>query len=174
MVKYRRDYTPGGTYFFTVALHDRRLALLTTYIHLLGNAFRYARQKAYYRVDAIVVMHEHLHVIWQLPHGDSDYSRRWRLIKGHFTRSLIKSGLNFVCDQSGEYRVWQKRFWEHRIRDEVDYHNHINYIHYNPVKHGLVSLPEQWPYSSIHRLISTANVARVERSATRESLSKHR
>jgi len=129
MVNYRRDYTPGGTYFFTVALRNRRSNLLTTHIKQLGDAFRYARNKANYRTIAIVVMHEHLHAIWQLPDGDSDYSRRWNLVKSHFTRSLIKTGLTITKDKSGEYDVWQKRFWEHRIRNEIDYHRHIDYIH---------------------------------------------
>ena len=154
MVNYRRDYTPGGTYFFTVNLRNRRSNCLTTHIKFLGEAFRYAQKKANYRTLAIAVLHEHLHAIWQLPEGDADYSRRWSLVKGHFTRSLLKSGIEFTGDKSGEFNLWQKRCWEHRIRDEIDCQRHIDYIHYNPVKHGLVSLPEQWPYSSIHRFIS--------------------
>jgi putative transposase len=153
MVKYRRDNTPGATYFFTVTLRNRQSNLLTTHINDLGEAFRYVRQKAYFQTVAIVVMHEHLHAIWQLPSDDSDYSRRWSLIKGHFTRALLKKDILFSKDKSGEYDLWQKRFWEHRIRNEIDFQRHIDYIHYNPVKHGLVSLPIQWPYSSIHRFI---------------------
>ena len=154
MVHYRRDYTPGATYFFTVNLRNRQSNLLTTYISHLGAAFRFAQKKAYFHVIAIVVMPEHLHAIWRLPNDDYDYSRRWRLIKGHFTRSLLTAGLAFVKDKSGEYNVWQRRFWEHRIRDEIDFQRHIDYIHYNPVKHGLVLLPREWPYSSLHRFIS--------------------
>ena len=154
MVHYRRDNTPGATYFFTVTLRNRHSTLLTTHIKQLGEAFRHVQRKATFRTIAIVVMHEHLHAIWQLPIDDSHYSRRWGLIKGHFTHALLKAGLPFIKDNSGEYNVWQKRFWEHRIRDETDFERHIDYIHYNPVKHGLVSLPREWPYSSIHRYIA--------------------
>ena len=93
MVNYRRDYMPGATYFFTVNLRNRQSKLLTTYITHLGDAFRFAQKKAYFHVIAIVVMPEHLHAIWRLPNDDYDYSRRWRLIKGHFTRSLLTAGL---------------------------------------------------------------------------------
>ena len=154
MVNYRRDYTPGGTYFFTLALRDRQSRLLTTYIDCLGDAFRFAKQKAYYQTIAIVVLHEHLHAIWELPADDTDYSSRWKWIKSHFTQALIRSGIDVTRDKKGECNVWQKRFWEHRIRNDMDHEKHIHYIHNNPVKHGLVSSPTQWPYSSIHRFIA--------------------
>ncbi|WP_259331256.1 REP-associated tyrosine transposase [Legionella bozemanae] len=154
MVHYRRDLTAGGTYFFTLTLRNRYSNLLTAHIRDLGNSFREVRKNAHFEMPAFVILPEHLHVIWQLPYNDFDYSRRWLLIKAHFTRSLVKSGLPLLPNQRGEYNLWQRRFWEHRIRNEIDYQKHIEYIHYNPVKHGLVEVPTQWPYSSIHRFIS--------------------
>ncbi|CAM2915818.1 Transposase and inactivated derivatives [Legionella steigerwaltii] len=153
MVHYRRDLTAGGMYFFTLTLRDRHSNLLTMYIKNLGNAFRSVRKNAYFDMNAFAILPEHLHVIWQLPNNDFDYSRRWLLIKAHFTRSLIKSGLPLQPNQRGEYNLWQRRFWEHRIRDELDYQRHVEYIHFNPVKHGLVESPKEWPYSSIHQFI---------------------
>ena len=153
MVNYRRDFTPGGTYFFTVTLGNRRSNLLVTQIHYLGDAFRVAQKKASFEMSAFVILPEHLHVIRKLPENDFDYTRRWRLIKAHFTQALRKSGVPLISNKRGEYNLWQKRFWEHRIRDELDYQRHIDYIHYNPVKHGLVVSPVEWNYSSIHRFI---------------------
>ncbi|MDR3442042.1 MAG: transposase [Legionella sp.] len=153
MVNYRRDFTPGGTYFFTVTLGDRRSNLLVTHIHYLGDAFRAAQKKAPFEMSAFVILPEHLHVIWKLPENDFDYTRRWHLVKAHFTQALRKSGVPLIANKRGEYNLWQKRFWEHRIRDELDYQRHIDYIHYNPVKHGLVAYPVDWNYSSVHRFI---------------------
>lgn len=154
VVQYRRDFTPGASYFFTVTLQDRHSSFLTQHIRLLGNAFRHARQHAPFITHAIVVLPEHLHVIWQLPIEDSNFSLRWRLIKTHFTHSLIKSGKCISKNKRGEYHLWQRRFWEHRIRNERDLTAHVDYIHYNPVKHGLVKQASDWQYSSIHRYIS--------------------
>ena len=114
---------------------------------------RQIRSKAQFTTHAIVVLPDHLHVIWQLPDGDCNYSQRWRFIKTRFTQELLHQKVPLVKNKRGEYNLWQKRFWEHRIRDDNDMQRHINYIHYNPVKHGYSSKPENWPYSSIHQYI---------------------
>ena len=153
MVQYRRDFTPGATYFFTVSLKNRQLSYFTHYINELKNAFLNVYNQAPFITHAIVVLPEHIHAIWELPNGDYDYSRRWRLIKTHFTRSLLAAGVNLSKNTRNEYDLWQRRFWEHRIRDEYDLTAHIDYIHFNPVKHGYVKIPIEWLYSSVHRYI---------------------
>ena len=154
MVFFRRDFTPGGTYFFTVTLKNRKSTYLTSYIQLLGKVLRQARHHAHFSTHAIAVLPEHLHVIWELPPGDSNYSARWRRVKASFTKELVRAGVPIKPNLRGEYDLWQRRFWEHRIRDEKDFQNHVDYIHYNPVKHGYVFNAVDWPFSSIHRYIA--------------------
>jgi putative transposase len=101
-------------------------------------------------IDAVVVLPDHLHTVWTLPAGDADYSGLWRAIKARFSRSLARSGVPLARDRRGEYDLWQRRFWEHLIRDDDDLARHVEYIHYNPVKHGLVADPFHWRWSSIH------------------------
>ena len=149
MVNYRRDITPGGTYFFTLVLRDRHSDLLTRHVKLLTNSFRQARQRHPFKTEAIVILPEHLHVIWRLPIGDPDYSTRFRHIKTYFTQALINVKEPLSRNTRHEYNLWQRRFWEHRIRNEADLETHIAYIHYNPVKHGLVKSPIDWPFSSL-------------------------
>ena len=103
---------------------------------------------------------DHLHTVWTLPEGDADYSGRWRAIKSHFTRSLRSAGLSLIRDDRGEYRLWQRRFWEHTIRDDDDYRHHIDYCHWNPVKHGLVARLSDWPYSSYHHYVRRGSLPR--------------
>ncbi|MEN8179436.1 MAG: transposase [Pseudomonadota bacterium] len=153
MVLYRRNYLPGGTFFFTVTLRNRRLRLLTEHLDMLREAFREVKADRPFEIDAIVILPEHLHLIWTLPEGDADYSTRWRLIKGGFTRRLKARGVNFVRDARGEHGLWARRFWEHTIRDETDLQQHIDYIHFNPVKHSHVSRPIDWPHSSLRRYV---------------------
>lgn len=153
MVLYRRNYLPGGTFFFTVTLRNRRLRLLTEHLDMLREAFREVKADRPFEIDAIVILPEHLHLIWTLPEGDADYSTRWRLIKGGFTRRLKARGVNFVRDARGEHGLWARRFWEHTIRDEADLQQHIDYIHFNPVKHSHVSRPIDWPHSSLRRYV---------------------
>ncbi len=153
MVYYRRARTPGGSYFFTLALQDRTSSLLIEHIHSLTRAFRQTRTNNPFLTLAIVILPEHLHVLWKLPPDDCDYSTRWRQIKTYFTQAVIKQGVVLNKNARGEYNLWQKRFWEHQISDEKDLEQHINYIHYNPVKHGLVIHPTDWEFSSIHRYI---------------------
>ena len=153
MVFYRRNRVAGGTYFFTVTLRDRSSNVLIRHIGLLRDAFREVRAERPFAIDAIVVLPDHLHAIWTLPEEDSDYSGRWRAIKSRFTRKLRASGMPLTRDPRGEYRLWQRRFWEHTMRDDRDFEHHVNYIHWNPVKHGLTERAMDWPYSSFHRYV---------------------
>ena len=153
MVAYRRNFVPGGTYFFTVTLRDRSSRLLVERIDDLRAAYARVQRDRPFTTDAIVVLPEHLHCIWTLPEGDADYSGRWRAIKSRFTMACRKAGLPMLKDSSGAYNVWQRHFWEHTIRDERDFENHVAYIHFNPVKHGHASRPVDWPHSSIHNYI---------------------
>ena len=151
MVRYRRNYVPGGTYFFTVTLADRRASLLTDRIDALGTAFRRCRSPHPFETIAIAVLPEHLHCVWKLPDGDTDYAIRWSLIKRAFTRRQYHEG---PTPAGARKRVWQSRFWEHTIRDEVDLQRHINYIHWNPVKHGHARRAADWPHSSFRRYLN--------------------
>jgi len=153
MVLYRRNIVSGGTFFFTVTLRDRRSSHLTNHIAPLRNAFRVARQERPFAIGAVVILPDHLHSIWTLPDGDADFSGRWRRIKAHFSHHVAKSDPSVKRRTSGEYELWQSRFWEHTIRDDIDFGRHVDYIHYNPVKHGLVSRVEDWPYSSFHTYV---------------------
>ena len=153
MVNYRRNLIAGGTYFFTVTLRDRQASLLTTHIDALKFAFRETRTAKPFQIEAIVVLPEHLHAIWSLPVHDSDYAGRWRKIKSRFTRLLVQRGIAICRNEKGEYDLWQRRYWEHTIRDDLDLQRHFDYIHYNPVKHGLVKHVADWPYSSFHRYV---------------------
>jgi len=153
VVHYRRNLLPGGTYFFTVTLADRQSHALTENIEHLRASFRRVMIAQPCDIVAIVVLPEHLHTIWTLPPDDADYAGRWRAIKPGFTRNLIRAGANLACNAKGESDLWQRRFWEHTIRDNNDLARHVDYIHYNPVKHGLVSRVAEWPHSSFHRYV---------------------
>jgi putative transposase len=154
MVRYRRNYVPGATFFFTVTLDDRRSHLLVEHIDLLRAAFRAARSERPFTIDAIVVLPEHLHVVMTLPSGDIDFSGRWRRIKGHFSLALLGgSAIPIERRTNGDLALWQGRFWEHTIRNDDDFARHVDYIHFNPVKHGLTPRVCDWPYSSFHRYV---------------------
>ncbi|MEQ1636227.1 MAG: transposase [Methylococcales bacterium] len=153
MVSYRRNRVAGGTYFFTVTLRNRSSDLLVRHVDLLRVAFRNVRTDRPFTIDAIVILPDHLHTIWTLPEDDTDYSGRWRAIKSCFTHSLRATGISFNRDNRGEYQLWQRRFWEHTIRDERDYAHHVDYCHWNPIKHGLVQHLSDWPHSSFHRYV---------------------
>jgi putative transposase len=142
MVNYRRNRVPGGTFAFTVALNDRHSDLLTRHVDALRTAFAQVHVTRPFVIHAAVILPEHLHTIWQLPNNDADYSIRWQLIKTSFNRQL-------KLPRS----PWQRRFWEHTIRDDDDFAHHVDYIHYNPVKHGHARHPADWEFSSIHRWI---------------------
>jgi putative transposase len=139
MVQYRRNYVPGGTFFFTVTLDDRRSSVLVDHVALLRAAFRKTRGERPFAIDAIVILPDHLHAIMTLPPGDSDFSDRWRRIKGAFMRGVVATGVAVSRDHRSEYNLWQKRFWEHTIRDDGDFERCADYIHFNPVKHGVIA-----------------------------------
>lgn len=153
MVRYPRLRIQGATYFFTVTLRDRSSDILVAHIGALRQAFRDVRRQHLYHIDAMVVLPDHIHALWTLPDGDADYSSRWRAIKARFSRALVRDGVSLVRNQRGEYDLWQRRFWEHLVRNETDFARHLDFIHYNPVKHGLVASPANWRFSSIHRYI---------------------
>ena len=154
MPRYLRAFVPGGTFFFTVTLLERSRKLLTEYIDNLRESFAKALQRRPFTVEAIVILPDHLHCIWTLPAGDADFSTRWHDIKARFSARVPRGEiLSARRLQKGERGIWQRRFWEHVIRDEDDYERHVNYIHYNPVKHGHVTRVAAWPYSSFHRYV---------------------
>jgi putative transposase len=152
MTSYRRLFIPGGRYFFTVNLADRRSHLLTDNVAVLRGVFRETQRAHPFTIEAIVVLPDHLDTIWTLPENDSDFPTRWRLIKSSFSRALPRTE-TISASRAGkaERGIWQRRFWEHLIRNDDDFARHVEYIHFNPVKHGYVSVPEEWPFSSIHR-----------------------
>ncbi|HEY1077270.1 MAG TPA: transposase [Fontimonas sp.] len=155
MTEYRRAFTPGGSYFFTVNLAQRHHAdLLLREIGTLRDAVRRVRQSHPFAIVAAVVLPDHLHMIWRLPEADADYPRRWQLIKGHFSRALkIDERRSASRLRKRERGIWQRRYWEHLIRDDDDLCRHVEYIHYNPVKHGHVMRPYDWPHSSFRRYV---------------------
>ena len=153
MVRYRRNFIPGGTYFFTVTLADRGSKILVDYIGALRSAFRTARRAQPFAVDAIVILPDHLHTILRLPSNDADFPGRWRRIKGHFSSALADAGLDLKRRPNGDLALWQRRFWEHTIRDDRDFARHVDYVHFNPVKHGLVKRVRDCPHSSFHRYV---------------------
>ena len=154
MADYRRNFIAGGSFFFTVNLADRRLSLLTTHIDALRAALRETRSRHPFTIDEIVVLPDHLHAVWTLPEGDADFAMRWRLIKSAFSRSLGSGGrVSRSRAAKGERGIWQRRYWEHTIRDEDDFARHVDYVHINPVKHGLVARVRDWPSSSFHRMV---------------------
>jgi len=149
MSNYRRTNEPGATYFFTVVTHRRKPWFdRENHVSVLREAFRRIMEKQPFRMDAIIVLPDHLHCLWQLPQDDSDFSGRWREIKKSVSRELAPQ-----TNHRNERLVWQKRFWEHLIRDEKDWRNHMDYIHYNPVRHGLVKRPADWPWSSFSKAV---------------------
>ncbi|MDG2941721.1 transposase [Bisgaard Taxon 10/6] len=152
MSNYRRDFTEGAMYFFTIVLLDRKSTLLTDFVGDFREAYREVQSYYPFETIAIVVLPDHFHVIMQLPEGDSNYSRRIGAIKTNFSRRIQnrtdKTASQLKKRESG---IWQRRFWEHLIRDDRDLNNHIDYIYYNPVKHGYVAKVSDWEYSSFHR-----------------------
>jgi putative transposase len=156
---------PGGCYFFTVVCWSRRPVFNTPEpVDLLRKAMRTVKQSRPFDIEAMVVLPDHLHCIWRLPETDDDFSGRWREIKKYLTRRLTRHpGGNGTP-------VWQPRFWEHSIRDDEDMQRHMDYVHYNPVKHGLVSAPVDWPYSSFHAAVRRGLYSRDWGSACPEAI----
>jgi putative transposase len=155
MPNYRRTRIEGGTYFFTLALADRRSDLLIQEVAALRASVSRARALYPFTIDAWVVLPDHLHAVWTLPAHDADFSTRWTLIKRGFS-ARIANGERRSASRiaKAERGIWQRRFWEHTIRDDTDFARHVDYVHFNPVKHGLVSNAEDWPFSSFRRAIT--------------------
>ncbi|QGX39774.1 REP-associated tyrosine transposase [Permianibacter aggregans] len=155
MPRYRRYWLEGGTYFFTVNLLERQSSLLTEHIALLRQSVAITKQRMPFHIDAWVVLPDHIHAVWTLPEGDCDFSTRWRLIKFGFSRAQASTERRSNARSArAERGIWQRRFWEHAIRDEQDYANHVDYVHFNPLKHGLVARVADWPYSTFHRYVA--------------------
>ncbi|MGF1548760.1 MAG: transposase [Thiotrichales bacterium] len=153
-MRYRRADIPGACYFFTLNLADRQRRWLTDHVDKLRESIRGVKGRYPFNVDAIVVLPDHLHAILTLPEGDADFSTRWALIKAGFSRALnLGEAVSPSRKAKGERGIWQRRFWEHLIRDDRDFATHVDYIHFNPVKHGYAKRPAEWRYSSIHRYI---------------------
>lgn len=136
-----------------MTLADRRSRLLTEHVAALREAFRKTRERRPFTVDAIVVLPDHLHALWTLPPDDDDFATRWQTIKTHFTQALHARGLPVPRHRNGDPAIWQRRYWEHVIRDDGDRQRHLDYIHFNPVRHGHVRRVVDWPYSSFHRWV---------------------
>lgn len=159
---YRRARTTGGTYFFTVNLADRRSDILVRHIDTFRTVVNAVKTRHPFAIVAMVVLPEHLHTIWCLPESDADYPLRWPLIKAGFSRRLATGEVVSVSRHAKRERgIWQRRYWEHQIRDETDLERHVDYIHYHPVKHGWAARAVDWPYSTLHgyikRGMATAN-----------------
>ena len=155
MPNYRRTWHPGGTYFFTVNLLQRHNNnLLIQKIDTLRHVVQSVKQRHPFIIHAWVVLPNHLHCVIELPTGDVDFSLRWRLIKLEFSKQMpCMERRSEVRLKRGERGIWQRRYWEHLIRNEEDYRAHIDYVHINPLKHGLVSRVRDWEYSTFHRLV---------------------
>jgi putative transposase len=161
MPEYRRSLVEGGTFFFTVVTYHRRPIFASDEARsILHSAWNNVMQRIPFMTDAVCLLPDHLHCIWTLPEGDKNYSLRWGEIKRLFSQNYHKHGKSKeIPDQSrakrGEALIWQRRFWEHTIRDEFDLKAHLDYIHFNPVKHGLVDNVSSWPWSSFHRYVKS-------------------
>lgn len=167
MPNYRRLFQPGGTFFFTVVTDDRRPFLAQEPARrCLHQMIETVQARRPLDLTAIVLLPEHLHCIWRLPQDDTDYSTRWACIKKGFSRSWLACGgretpVSRSRRDHRERGIWQRRFWEHAIRDEEDFIDHVNYIHYNPIKHGVARCPHAWPWSSFHRWVEQGYYART-------------
>ncbi len=153
MVLYRRNFVPGGTYFFTVTLADRRAITLVDHVENLRTAYQSVVSARSIDTIAICVLPDHLHAVWTMPDGDANFSSAWVLIKARFSRAVAKVDPRIVRVRNDQFNLWQSRFWEHTIRDDRDLEAHVNYIHFNPAKHGYCTSAAEWPHSSFHRYV---------------------
>jgi putative transposase len=158
MPDYRRAKIAGGTYFFTVTLADRDSDLLIKEVDWLRRIYADAAKRRPFETIAICILPDHLHAIWSLPADDADFARRWNLIKGGFSRGLPVRSRSLSKVAKREKGIWQRRYWEHVIRNDADLTRHIAYIHFNPVKHGLVTRVADWPHSSFHRYVKRGDL----------------
>jgi putative transposase len=160
MPQYIRARLKGSIFFFTVVLADRRSNLLTDEIDRFRHSYRVIQQDYPFETIAICVLPDHLHALWAMPEDDADFSKRWSLIKSGFSRGLSPSYSRSASKISKrEKGIWQRRYWEHAIRDEADFERHVDYIHFNPVKHGCVTRVADWPHSSFHRYVERGLLA---------------
>ena len=154
MSRYRRSLANGGTFFFTVTLAERKCRLLTVEIDRLRRAFDLARTRHPFRTPAYCILPDHLHTVWRLPEDDADFGLRWSVIKRAFSsglpQAIARSTSKIAKREKG---LWQRRFWEHQIRDEMDLQRHVDYVHFNPVKHGRAKRVADWPHSSFHTYV---------------------
>jgi putative transposase len=153
MPNYRRADIKGGIFFFTVALADRSSSLLVDEIDRLRRAYRTVQRRRPFETIAVCILPDHIHTVWVLPEDDPDFSVRWNLIKSGFSRGISAQPRAPSKISKREKGVWQRRYWEHAIRDNADLERHVDYIHFNPVKHGRVSRVVDWPHSSFHRFV---------------------
>jgi putative transposase len=157
MSNYRRPYVNGGTYFITQVTYQRQPWLCSDIGRMaLREAIQHVRKTYPFQIDAIVLLPGHFHTLWTLPETDGDFSLRMRLIKRYVTKyygDKLAIDVNISRSRMSrkESNLWQRQFWEHLVRDEADFANHCDYIHFNPVKHGLCDRPQAWEFSSIHR-----------------------
>jgi putative transposase len=160
MPYYRRAKAKGGTFFFTVVTYRRQpLFDEPDGRRVLREAIECVRANHPFVIDAWVLLPEHIHCMWTLPAGDGDYSMRWKLIKARFSRTAkhlvhVSEPIKDSRRHHRETTIWQRRFWEHQIRGEDDYRAHFDYIHFNPVRHGLVARVRDWPFSTFHRYVN--------------------
>jgi putative transposase len=152
MVNYRREYIPESTVFLTISLKNRQSDWLVNYIDDLRIAVATAKKCIRFEIVAICVLPDHIHMMMKLPSHDGNFSQRVRLIKSTFSQQLSQK-LSLTPNARGEYAIWQRRFWEHTIRDEADLQRCVDYVHFNPVKHGLVTQVKDWPFSSFHQYV---------------------
>ncbi|MBI3773509.1 MAG: transposase [Gammaproteobacteria bacterium] len=156
-MRYRRAFVSGCSFFFTVVTEQRRPLLVSPEaVNILRMAFRVVRSTHPFEVDAIVILPDHLHCIWTLPPGDADFATRWRLIKTWFTKHCDPASRmmpNRARVTKGQQAIWQHRYWEHALKNDADFSRHVEYIHFNPVKHGYVLSAIEWPHSSFRRYV---------------------
>jgi putative transposase len=155
MSRYRRALIPGGVFFFTVTLADRSSDLLVKHIDRLRRIYKSVEASQPFETIAICILPDHMHALWGLPDGDANFALRWSLIKSGFSRGLATAAPRSASKlRKRERGLWQRRYWEHAIRDDADLDRHIDCIHYHPVKHGLVTRVCDWPYSSFSRYVA--------------------
>ena len=154
MPEYRRAKFKGSVFFFTVVLADRSSNLLVEQVARLRKVYRIVMERRPFETVAICILPDHIHAVWALPEADSNFATRWNLIKSGFSRGLEAQPRSESKILKREKGIWQRRYWEHVIRDEADLARHIDYIHFNPVKHGFVEHPAEWPHSSFRRCVA--------------------
>jgi len=159
MPNFRRAFVPGGSFFFTLVTNGRApLFNQPVARQLLGTVFRECLEKWPFTINALVLLPEHLHAIWSLPQGDAAYPKRWGWIKKEFTQRWLEQGgheeaISAARESEGRRGIWQPRYWEHTLESDDDFERHFDYSHFNPVKHGHVRCPRDWPWSTFHRWV---------------------